>query len=100
MITAVLLAIVSPMAASPVPLSPVPASAALAPDTVAHLKGNLAVPASTARHSAHSVNTACHPDPMKGRACRHHVAQKESKRAERHAELARAQDARDAVRQD
>ena len=69
------------------PSSPTAAPAALyANDTVAHMKGHLAIPARKAPAHQDSTRSAaptvCNSDPMKGRACRHHVAQTEQARAE------------------
>ena len=52
--------------------------AAIANETVAHLKGNLAVPAPKAQ-PASSARVACHPEPSKGRDCRHRTAQANAK---------------------
>lgn len=56
--------------------------AALANNTVAHLKGHTAV-AAPAKPSTNKAKprAVCHPDPSKGRACRHHNAQAEAKTA-------------------
>ncbi|TCM18010.1 hypothetical protein EDF56_105358 [Novosphingobium sp. PhB165] len=51
--------------------------ATMANETVAHLKGNLAVAAPKAQNNA-SARTACHPDPAKGRDCRHRAMQRET----------------------
>ncbi|WP_395331168.1 hypothetical protein WBP06_01545 [Novosphingobium sp. BL-8H] len=52
--------------------------AAIANETVAHLKGNLAVPAPKPQ-AASSARPACHPEPSKGRDCRHRTAQANAK---------------------
>lgn len=53
--------------------------AAIANETVAHLKGNLAIPAPKAKTASATGRVACHPDPGKGRDCRHRAAQADAK---------------------
>lgn len=67
--------------------SPVHApTAAYAGDTIAHMKGH-AAPARPVVAVKAGPAAACHPEPSKGRACRHHAAQaEEARRAERSAE--------------
>jgi hypothetical protein len=55
--------------------------AAIANETIAHLKGNLAVAAPKAKTTAAPGRAACHPDPSKGRDCRHRAAQADAKAA-------------------
>lgn len=69
MISAALLALVSLS-------SPVSGTVAYAGDSVAAGKGHPAVAARGAVKS--SAPTVCHPDPSKGRACRHTVVQAEA----------------------
>ena len=72
MISAVLLAVASLSVSAPAP------QAGFAPDTVRAMKGHHAIPSTTkAKHRAASA--VCHPDPLKGRACRHHHAKLEEK---------------------
>lgn len=61
-------------------------TAAYAGDTIAHMKGH-AAPARPVVAVKAGPAAACHPEPSKGRACRHHAAQaEETRRAERSAE--------------
>jgi hypothetical protein len=76
MISAVLLA----LASLSIP-SAAPATAALAGDSVTAGKGHPAVARGKVARS--SAPVACHPDPSKGRVCRHNIAQAEQ--AEREA---------------
>ena len=87
MISAAILAVAALSAGSP--LAAAPSGAALTPSTIAHLKGQMAIPAS-AEKPARTATVACHPEPTKGRACRVHNAQKERQRDERNAALASA----------
>ncbi|KMS53470.1 hypothetical protein V474_22410 [Novosphingobium barchaimii LL02] len=76
MISAALLALVSlssPFAA-PAP-APAPAPAAYAGETIAAMKGHPTPARSSAARSA--APAVCHPDPSKGRACRHVIVQAE-----------------------
>jgi hypothetical protein len=76
MISAVLLALASISAPAAAP-----ATAAYAGDSVTAAKGHPAVARGKVARS--SAPVACHPEPSKGRVCRHHVAQAEQ--AERQA---------------
>ena len=67
MISVVLLALASTTASAP------QLNAGYAPDTVRHLKGHPSLPAGSTT-SARAAAAVCHPDPYKGRACRHHHA--------------------------
>lgn len=61
--------------------SPVPAAApaaAYAGETIAAMKGH-PVAARGAARAARSAPAVCHPDPAKGRACRHEIAQAEAR---------------------
>ncbi|SFG39888.1 hypothetical protein SAMN05518801_12228 [Novosphingobium sp. CF614] len=49
--------------------------AAYASDTIRHLKGHPSLPAAPANQARKTANAACHPDPGKGRVCRHRQAQ-------------------------
>lgn len=71
MISAVLLAVATLSTPSAAP------AAAYAPDTIRHLKGHASLPAPSARKDR-AAPAVCHPDPGKGRMCRHHVAQQEA----------------------
>lgn len=72
MISVVLLALASPVASAP------QLSAGYAPDTIRHLKGHPSLPAGSATGPRTAAAAAtCHPDPNKGRACRHHHAKAE-----------------------
>lgn len=77
MIVASLLALAALAAPTSAPL----ANPGYGQDTMRHLKGHpsLPAPAPTAESSAPAV---CHPDPGKGRACRHHVSKREQARSE------------------
>ncbi len=55
-------------------LSTVPGAAAA--NTIAHLKGHTATAAPQARQAA--APRVCHPEPTKGRDCRHRIAQRET----------------------
>ncbi|WP_159983507.1 MULTISPECIES: hypothetical protein [unclassified Novosphingobium] len=70
MISAALFALVS--LSSP---SAAPVSAAYAGETIAAMKGHPTPARSAAARSA--APAVCHPDPSKGRACRHVVVQAE-----------------------
>lgn len=59
--------------------------AGYAGETIAHSKGHMTVAARDAAPARTAAPAVCHPDPSKGRACRHHVAQAEEARAERSA---------------
>lgn len=76
MIATALLALVSLSAPSAAPMS-----VAYAGESVAAGKGHPTLARGTATRS--SAPVACHPEPSKGRVCRHHVAQAEQ--AEREA---------------
>lgn len=77
MIAALLLTLASP--STPVP----ELDAGYASDTIRHLKGHPSLPAgSTTRARTAVAAAACHPDPNKGRACRHHHARAEAARGE------------------
>ena len=71
MISAFLLALAA--LSSPADLS----SAGYAPDTIRHLKGHASLPAPSERKDD-AVPAVCHPDPTKGRICRHHIAKKQA----------------------
>lgn len=72
MISAILLAVAGLSVSAPAQ------HAGFAPDTVRAMKGHHAIPdTAKAKHAAASA--VCHPDPMKGRACRHHHAKLEEK---------------------
>ncbi|WP_374414184.1 hypothetical protein [Novosphingobium colocasiae] len=55
---------------------------AAASDTIRHMKGHGALPAPSSV-VAKGPKAACHPDPVKSRACRHHQAKAEEARAQR-----------------
>jgi hypothetical protein len=58
--------------------------AGYSPDTMRHLKGHPSLPARAAVKTQSSAAAVCHPDPGKGRVCRHHVGkQDEARKAER-----------------
>lgn len=76
MISAALLALVSLSAPSAAPIS-----SAYAGESVAAAKGHPAVARGKVARS--SAPVACHPEPSKGRVCRHNIAQAEQ--AEREA---------------
>jgi hypothetical protein len=80
MISAALLALASLTAA-------VPAPAAYAGETISAMKGHPALPARAATAKS-GAPVACHPEPTKGRACRHHIVQAEQ--AKRQAAVLRA----------
>ena len=83
MVSAFLLALATLSA----PALAAPASAGYSPDTIRHMKGHPSLP--VAREAKDSAAPAvCHPDPTKGRICRHHVAKQEAARGEA---LARAE---------
>lgn len=67
-----------PVFASIAALSLALPGAAIANETVAHLKGNLAIAAPKAKTTS-SAPAACHPEPSKGRDCRHRTAQANAK---------------------
>ncbi|WP_404482330.1 hypothetical protein [Novosphingobium sp. BL-52-GroH] len=71
MISAALLALVS--LSSP---AAAPVSAGYAGETVAAMKGH-PTPARGAPVARSSAPVACHPEPSKGRVCRHNIAQAE-----------------------
>lgn len=73
MISALLLALAMPSALVP------EAGAAYASDTIRHLKGHPSVPAGSTTRVRTAATAACHPDPYKGRACRHHQAKAEAR---------------------
>ena len=52
--------------------------AAIANETIAHLKGHPAVAAPKAKTTS-SARVACHPEPSKGRDCRHRAMQADAK---------------------
>lgn len=52
-------------------------------DTIAHSKGHIAVASRSVESSGAGASAVCHPDPMKGRACRHRVAKAEERRDQR-----------------
>ncbi|MFC0685498.1 hypothetical protein [Novosphingobium clariflavum] len=54
--------------------------AAIANETIAHLKGHPAVSAPKAKRTA-AARVACHPEPSKGRDCRHRALQADAKAA-------------------
>jgi hypothetical protein len=81
MISAVLLALVSLSA----PAS-APATAAYAGETITAMKGHATPAKRAAATRSHAAPVACHPEPSKGRACRHTIVQAEQ--AERAAALA------------
>ncbi|HKT85908.1 MAG TPA: hypothetical protein VJQ77_07485 [Novosphingobium sp.] len=68
MISALLLVLASPAAAAP------GLNAGYASDTIRHLKGHSSLPSRAASGARTAATAACHPDPSKGRACRHHNA--------------------------
>lgn len=70
MISAALLALVSLSGSTAAPVS-----AAYAGETIAAMKGHATPARGTAVKSRAPV--ACHPEPSKGRACRHNIAQAE-----------------------
>ena len=74
MISALLLALISPFAPAPEP------KAGYAPETIRHLKGQHSLPPASASGTRSEVAATCHPDPFKGRACRHHQAKAEEAR--------------------
>ena len=49
-------------------------------DTIRHLKGHHSLPVSRSASDGRRAAATCHPDPLKGRACRHHVAKAEDER--------------------
>lgn len=49
-------------------------------DTIRHLKGQHSLPVAAAGPKARAAQ-ACHPDPSKARACRHHMAQAQERQA-------------------
>lgn len=51
-----------------------------ASDTIRHMKGHGALPVASSM-PAKGPKAACHPDPVKSRACRHHQAKAEEARA-------------------
>ncbi|MCJ2176970.1 hypothetical protein [Novosphingobium album (ex Hu et al. 2023)] len=74
MISAFLLAIAG--------LSATPASAypAYGTDTVRSLKGHPSLPVAAKAEKSAATQAKCHPEPSKGRTCRHHVAQTKQER--------------------
>jgi len=66
--------------------------AAYASDTIRDMKGHPPIVA-RADPAPRAAPAVCHPDPMKGRACRHHVAKAEERRAQSYA-VAEAEAAR------
>lgn len=52
-------------------------SPAYGSDTARALKGHGALPAGATELKSAKGPAACHPDPAKGRICRHHIAQAE-----------------------
>jgi hypothetical protein len=77
MIVASLLALATLAAPASAPL----ANAGYGQDTMRHLKGHPSLPAPAAKPES-SAPAVCHPDPGKGRACRHHVSKREQARSE------------------
>jgi hypothetical protein len=77
MITLTLAAIASFATSAP---AVAPSSAAYGNATIAHMKGHAPAPRATVS-AAKSAPAVCHPDPGKGRACRHEVAQAKAKQA-------------------
>lgn len=51
-------------------------------DTVRASKGHAALPAGSGTLKSAKTPSACHPDPAKGRICRHHNAQAQQLRAD------------------
>ncbi|VWX51565.1 hypothetical protein [Novosphingobium sp. 9U] len=88
MITATLLA----LASLSTPATALLPTASYAQDTVRASKGHPSLPARADAGRTSAAPAVCHPDPSKGRACRHHVAKKQEARAleRRRAELATA----------
>lgn len=66
-----------------------PSDSAYASDTVRHLKGHASIPVSARKEGGSAVPASCHPDPVKGRVCRHRRALAEE--AGRDAVLAQSQ---------
>ncbi|MCJ2187170.1 hypothetical protein [Novosphingobium beihaiensis] len=63
-------------------LSAAPANAypAYAADTVRRLKGHASLPATARGPKPAATQIKCHPEPTKGRACRHHAMQAKQER--------------------
>ncbi|EIZ77849.1 hypothetical protein WSK_3519 [Novosphingobium sp. Rr 2-17] len=70
--------------------APTPAAANYAGDTIAHSKGHIVAARTTTGNARPGASAVCHPDPSKGRVCRHHVAKAEEARNERQAAAALA----------
>lgn len=78
MISVLLLALASPST------SALELNAGYAPDTIRHLKGHSSLPAGSTTGARTAATATCHPDPSKGRACRHHHAKAEETRRDAH----------------
>ena len=70
------------LAVAALPGVPSVSGAALAPDTIGHLKGRPAVLSHSERKPHKMVRATCHPDPHKGRICRQRRARAEDARQE------------------
>lgn len=84
MISATILAVVGFTLAAPAP------QAGYAPDTIRALRGHHSLPATTETKDAKGAAPVCHPDPLKGRACRHHHAKAEQSAAREALAVAKA----------
>lgn len=84
MISAALLAIAT--LSSPVAVVP---AAGYTPNTIRHLKGHASLPAPSERKDR-AAPAVCHPDPAKGRVCRHNIAQQKAAHREALASVAPA----------
>lgn len=78
MISAFLLAIAG-LSAAPAP-APADAFPAYGADTVRSLKGHPPLPAPAKTAKAAAAQTNCHPEPTKGRICRHNIVQAKQER--------------------
>lgn len=72
MISAALLALAT--LSSPATVAP---AAGYAPNSIRHLKGHASLPAPSPRQDR-AAPAVCHPDPGKGRVCRHHITQRKA----------------------
>lgn len=60
-----------------------PVAATSGADTIRHLKGHHSLPIAPAARAVAKAPVVCNPDPLKGRACRHHLAKRDESREQR-----------------